>query len=122
MLEYSQRLRDRERAVLVTGEGSVGHALYMGAAQGGAQALGRDAGEIAQGKLADLVAIDRSHPSLCALSDDQLLDGLCFTAPDGVITDLWSAGRHMVQQGRHIAREQIISTYRSAIAQLLASV
>ncbi|WP_170414001.1 formimidoylglutamate deiminase [Ruegeria arenilitoris] len=121
-LEYSQRLRDHQRAVLAKGEGSVGHALYTGAALGGAQALGRDAGEIAKGKLADLMAIDRTHPTLCALTDDQLLDGLCFAAPDGLVTDLWSAGRHMVKQGRHVARDQIISAYRSAIAGLLASV
>lgn len=121
-LEYSQRLRDHERAVLVKDEGSVGHALYTGAARGGARALGRDAGEIAEGRLADLVAIDRSHPTLCALTDDQLLDGLCFAAPDGLVTDLWSAGRHVVKQGRHIARDQIIAAYRSAIAGLLASV
>ncbi|WP_170351125.1 formimidoylglutamate deiminase [Ruegeria atlantica] len=121
-LEYSQRLRDQQRAVLVPGEGSVGHALYTGAAQGGAQALGRNAGEIAEGKLADLLAIDRTHPTLCALTDDQLLDGLCFAAPDGLVIDLWSAGRHMVKQGRHVARDQIISAYRSAIAGLLASV
>ena len=121
-LEYSQRLRDHERAVLVKGEGSVGHALYTSAAQGGARALGRDAGEIAEGRLADLVAIDRSHPTLCALTDDQLLDGLCFAAPDGLVTDLWSAGRHMVRQGRHAARDQIMAAYRSAIAGLLASV
>ncbi|SHE80152.1 formiminoglutamate deiminase [Ruegeria intermedia] len=121
-LEYSQRLRDRARAVLVRGEGSVGHALYTGAAQGGAQALGRDAGGIAPGKLADLVAIDRAHPTLCALRDHQLLDGLCFAAPDGLVTDLWSAGRHTVRAGRHVARDTIIPAYRRAIADLLSRV
>ncbi len=121
-LEYSQRLRDKARTVLVPHEGSVGQALYTGAAQGGAQALGRNAGEIAVGKHADLVAIDRTHPTLCALRDDQLLDGLCFAAPDGLVTDLWSAGRHMVQGGRHIARDQIIPAYRSAIADLLRAI
>ena len=34
------------------------------------QALGRDAGRIAEGALADLVAIDQTHPSLCALKGD----------------------------------------------------
>ncbi|RBW53275.1 formimidoylglutamate deiminase [Ruegeria sp. A3M17] len=121
-LEYSQRLRDHARTVLVKNEGSVGQALYTGAAQGGAQALGRNAGEIAVGKLADLVAIDRSHPTICALTDEQVLDGLCFAAPDGLVTDLWSAGRHMVQQGRHIERDRIIPAYRSAIADLVADV
>ncbi|WP_170364183.1 formimidoylglutamate deiminase [Ruegeria arenilitoris] len=121
-LEYSQRLRDRSRAVLAAANGSVGHALYTGAAQGGAQALGRNAGEIAVGKLADLVALDRSHPTLCALADHQLLAGLCFAAPDGLVTDLWSAGRHMVRDGRHIARETIIRDYKAAIADLLTDV
>ncbi len=119
-LEYSQRLRDRARTVLVQGEGSVGQALYTGAARGGAQALGRAAGSIEEGQLADLVAIDRTHPTLCSLRDDQLLDGLCFAAPDGTVTDLWSAGRHQVQGGRHIARDAILGNYRAAMAELLA--
>lgn len=119
-LEYSQRLRDQSRAVLVRSEGSVGHTLYAGAALGGARALARDAGEISVGKLADLMAIDRSHPTLCGLADDQLLDGLCFAAPDGLVTDLWSAGRHMVQDGKHVSRDSIVPAYCSAVADLLA--
>ncbi len=119
MLEYSQRLRDRTRAVLTPSEGSVGQAIYTAAAKGGAQALGRESGEIAVGKLADLVAIDRTHPSLCALRDDQLLDGLVFAAPDTLVTDVWSAGRHMVRDGRHVARDQIVPAYRKAMHDLL---
>ncbi len=119
-LEYSQRLRDKARTVLVRGEGSVGQALYTGAARGGAQALGRAAGNIAVGHLADLVAIDRSHTTLCSLRDDQLLDGLCFAAPDGTVSDLWSAGRHQVCGGRHIARDAILINYRAAMSDLLA--
>ena len=120
-LEYSQRLRDIARNVLIAGEGSVGAALYRGAAHGGARALGRKAGEIAEGLLADLVAIDSQDPSLCALSADQVLDGLVFAAKDTVVTDLWSAGRHQVHGGRHRARETITTRYRSAIAELLSS-
>lgn len=121
-LEYSQRLRDLERNVLVPVEGSVGAFLYQGAAAGGAQALGRDAGVIAQGRLADLVAVDGTHPALCALNEAQLLDGLCFAAPDGVVTDLWSAGRHQVKDGRHVARDRIVPAYRQAVAELIVSV
>ena len=119
-LEYSQRLRDLSRNVMVVGEGSVGATLYLGAAKGGAQALGRDAGEIRIGALADLVAIDSTAPALCALTRNQLLDGLVFAAKDSVVTDLWSAGRHAVRGGRHIARERIVAGYQRAVAALLA--
>ncbi len=119
-LEYSQRLRDLSRNVLVVGEGSVGQTLYTGAARGGAQALGRASGEIRVGNLADLVAIDSTAPTLCALQPAQILDGLVFAANDTVVTDLWSAGRHTVKAGRHTARDRIIANYRKAITDLLA--
>ena len=117
-LEYSQRLRDLARNVLVPEQGSVGHFLYTQAAKGGAQALGRAAGEIGPGRLADLVAIDSRHLSLCALKEEQLLDGLCFAASDTVVTDVWAAGRHQVREGRHVAREDVARRYRAAIADL----
>ncbi len=48
LLEYSQRFRDRGRAMLATEEQSTGRVLYEGAVAGGAQAagpcLGRDPG------------------------------------------------------------------------------
>ncbi|WP_298850274.1 formimidoylglutamate deiminase [uncultured Ruegeria sp.] len=119
-LEYSQRLRDLSRNILVVGEGSVGQTLYCGAALGGAQALGRESGQIAAGMLADLVAINSQDPALCALRPEQLLDGLVFASKDQVVTDLWSAGRHQVRGGRHIARDLIVSGYRHAMIDLLA--
>lgn len=120
LLEYSQRLRDLARNVM-TDAGSVGQTLYTGAAQGGAQALGRRAGQIAPGYLADLSAIDHDHPALCALMPAQLFDGLIFAAPDSVVTDVWCAGRHTVRDGRHIHRDQIISGWRKAVTSLTAA-
>jgi formimidoylglutamate deiminase len=117
-LEYSQRLRDLSRNVLVPEHGSIGAFLYTEAAKGGARALGRDAGVIAEGKLADLVAIDSQHVSLCGLKDEQLLDGLCFAASDAIVTDVWSAGRHQVRGGVHLAREKIASRYRKVLKEL----
>lgn len=123
MLEYSQRLRDQARNVMLPAaavqQGSVGAALYLGAAQGGAQALGRNSGQIAEGFLADLVAYDRQHPSLCALRDEQLLDGICFAAPDGIVSELWAGGRHVVQGGRHVARDVVAARYRTTMKTLL---
>ena len=119
-LEYSQRLRDIGRNIMVASEGSVGHALYTGAARGGAQALGRGTGQILPGQYADLLAIDLLHPAFCALRPDQILDGLVFAAPDGVVTDLWSAGRHQVRQGRHINHDAIVGAWRKVAARLRA--
>ncbi|MCP5089030.1 MAG: formimidoylglutamate deiminase [Rhodobacteraceae bacterium] len=121
-LEYSQRLRDMARNVLVDGAGSVGQSIYLGAAAGSAKALNRNAGVIAEETLADLVAIDRNDAALYALTDGQLLDGLCFAANDRVITDVWSAGRHTVQGGRHVKREAVTEAYRSAISELLSGI
>ncbi len=120
LLEYSQRLRDLCRNVLTTDGGSVGETLYLGAAKGGAQALGRSSGTIALGALADLVAIDSTSASLCALASEQLLDGLVFAADDTVVTDVWSAGRHCVISGRHKNRDAITSRYRRAIQDIRA--
>jgi formimidoylglutamate deiminase len=121
-LEYSQRLRDIARNVMVAKDGSVGQFLYVGAALGGARALGRKSGQIATGFLADLTAIDLSHPTLCALRPDHILDGLAFAAPDTVVTDLWSAGRHQVKEGRHVHRAQIIAGWRKAVKGLIDAV
>lgn len=117
-LEYSQRLTHRERNMMVSREGSVGETLYLGAATGGAQAIDRNSGAIATGKLADLVAVDSEHPTLCLLQDHQLLDGFVFASEDKVVTDVWAAGRHQVQGGRHVARDQIRARYRDTLADL----
>lgn len=120
-LEYSQRLRDVERNVLADAEGSVGHRLYTGACAGAAQALGRKAGALRKGLLADLVAIDSNDIRLCALTDDQLVDGWVFAADDVVVTDVWAAGRHVVAGGRHHSRDTVAMRYRRAVGDLVAA-
>jgi len=118
-LEYGQRLRDGARNVLSVSEGSVGEGLYRRALAGGAQALGRDAGAIRAGALADLVALDADAPAFAALSDAQLLDGWVFAADDRVVREVWSAGRACVVEGRHIARDAVAARYRAALRALV---
>lgn len=118
-LEYSQRLKHRSRNVLATEDGSTGERLYTSAALGGAQALNRDTGVLQIGKLADMVALDGNAPTLCALRDDQILDGFIFAGDRSLITDVWSAGRHQVQGGQHIAQSQIVAQYRQTMTDLM---
>ncbi len=118
MLEYSQRLRDTARNVMLAGDGSVGEALYRGSLSGGARALGRNCGEIRQGKLADLVALDGEHLAFSGLKPEQFLDGWIFAADERVVRDLWSAGRHCVQDGRHVARDAVETRYRLTLEEL----
>jgi cytosine/adenosine deaminase-related metal-dependent hydrolase len=121
-LEYSQRLTLKARNVLAAPGASVGQTLHSRALAGGARALARDCGAIAPGALADLVAIDREHIALAPLTPDQLLDGWIFAADDRVVREVWSAGRHVVREGRHIARDAVEAGYRRALKGILGRI
>ncbi len=117
-LEYSQRLRDHSRAALATANHSTGRSLFEAACTGGAKAAGRATGQIAPGLWADLLALDGEHIDLLGQTGDSLLDSYIFAGSDRMVRDVWSAGRHMVQNGRHIARDSIVQAYRKAITPL----
>ncbi len=119
ILEYSQRLRNQSRNVMLCAEGSVGTAMYQASAKGGAQALGRNTGEFKEGYLADVVAIDTARVEFAGLRPDQYLDYWIFAGDDSVVADVWSAGRHMVKDGQHIHRAAITAKYREQLAVLL---
>lgn len=118
-LDYSQRLRDRARVVLAEPGGSAGRKLYDLASAGGAQALGRSAGSIEIGKWADLVAVDPARAGLHGLSGDMMLDAYVFAGSQACVTDLWSAGRHVVRESRHVARDAIAARYKSRLTSIM---
>ncbi|PRY25462.1 formiminoglutamate deiminase [Aliiruegeria haliotis] len=118
VLEYSQRLRDRSRAVLATPEMSTGRRLFTAVATGGAQAAGRSSGRLAIGGWADLVALNAEDPALAGLDGDPLLDSWIFAAGDKLVWQVWSAGRHLVQEGRHVRHEEITAAYCKVITRL----
>lgn len=117
-LEYSQRLRDRARAVLADPGQSTGRQLLEAAATGAAQALGRGRGAIAPGEWADLVALDTEATALVGRNGDTALDTWIFAAGDGLVRDVWSAGRHVVRDGAHVARSRIEARFRGAMVRL----
>lgn len=117
-LEYSQRLSHRARNVLSTDDSSTGKTLYYLALAGGSQALARNAGAIEVGRNADIVVLDSAHPSLAHLSSDRWLDAYIFAAPQGVVRDAFVLGRHVVRDGKHVAREKIETRYKHTLLQL----
>lgn len=119
-LDYSQRLRDHSRAAFATAELSTGRRLLEAVTRGGAQATGRHTGQIAPGYWADLTALDSTALDLEGRQGDTALDTWIFAGDDRLVRDVWSAGRHMVREGRHIHREAITAAYRQTIAQLKA--
>jgi formimidoylglutamate deiminase len=122
-LEYSQRLRDRARNVVGTGDArSTGRVLFENAVLGGAQALGAqaEAAGIAPGAAADFFSLDTQTPALASRAGDALLDSYIFAGGRQPIDGVWRAGRQVVSGGRHHARDEIAAAYRATLERLLA--
>ena len=115
-LEYSERLGLRARNVIAESGGSTGRSLFERAIDGGAAAL-QNHPKIAAGAHADFVALDTS--AVPYLDGDQLLDSWVFAS--GVRVDsVWSAGRKVVAEGRHIKRDAIAERFRAVMQELIA--
>lgn len=114
-LDYSQRLRDGTRAALATAEHSTGRHMYAEILQGGAQATQRKTGKIEAGYWADMLSLDAASDILWGRQGDTALDAWIFAGDDHLVTDVWSAGRHMVREGKHVKRAEISAAYRRTI-------
>ncbi|MBS9475745.1 formimidoylglutamate deiminase [Ancylobacter radicis] len=120
LLEYSQRLAHRARNVLAMTEGrSTGAALFAGALEGGAQALGAPAG-LKVGAPADMVSLDASHPSLTERQGNALFDGWIFAAAGTAVDCVWRRGVKLVEAGRHRDREVARRRFAAVLTKLAA--
>ncbi|NNE52709.1 MAG: formimidoylglutamate deiminase [Sulfitobacter sp.] len=117
-LDHSQRLRDGTRAALATEDKSTGRRLYGAILSGGARAAGRNSGRLEPGQWADMLALDGDHHTLAGRAGDQILDSWIFAGDDRLVRDVWSAGRHMVKEGRHLHRDTIQRAYVKTINDL----
>lgn len=137
-LEYSQRLQDRARTVLAGGPNrSTGRSLFDAALKGGAQALGLFATDtgvararplatpatsltgIQVGAPADVFSLAADDVMYAGRSGDAILDTFVFAGGDRCIDNVWRAGRQVVSQGRHFARDAIETRYRATLERLL---
>ena len=118
-LEYSQRLKEHGRAIYADQQRSTGRVLYDMALDGGARSLQRDCGTLAVGKSADLLSLEAESEVFIAVEKDNWLDAWMFASDDSLITDVWSSGRHVVSEGRHVEREKIEQRYRKTMTALM---
>ncbi|MBI1366362.1 MAG: formimidoylglutamate deiminase [Alphaproteobacteria bacterium] len=118
MLEYAQRLHLRKRNILADADKSTGRSLYEKALEGGGAALGRKSGRIEKECWADLVAVAPSAFDVIGEKSDRLLDSWIFAGDDVGVCDLWSAGRHIVKDGRHQKRDEIRARFKKVAAKL----
>jgi formimidoylglutamate deiminase len=117
-LDYSQRLRDHSRAALATQDKSTGRRLFEVVLAGGAQATARDTGALTVGNWADMLCLDMTSVHIAGRSGDAVLDSWIFAGDDRLVTDVWSAGRHVVKEGEHHNKASITSAYLRALEDL----
>jgi formimidoylglutamate deiminase len=121
LLEYVQRLSVQKRNLITCGKSAaVGTTLWLEAAAGGAQALGRHMGALAPGMRADLVVLDAEHVDLAGRAGDAIANALVFSGASDLVRDVMVAGRWVVREKRHPGEERAASGYKQALRALLA--
>jgi formimidoylglutamate deiminase len=121
LLEYFQRVSARKRNVVaLPGSPAVGTTLWLEAAAGGAQAVGRRMGALAPGTRADLVVLDGKHLDLHARSGDAIANALVFAGAKGLVGDVMVAGRWVVREKHHPKMRAAGLGYRKALRALLS--
>ncbi len=120
-LEYVRRLDTRARNVTATEPGaSVAVNLVQRAAAGGAQALGRDAGAIEPGRLADLVVLDTDHPALVGRDAAGAVDAWIFSGNTTPVRHVMVAGRWVIRDGRHARQAEVAARFAHTMRSLAA--
>ncbi|WP_306394805.1 formimidoylglutamate deiminase [Telluria beijingensis] len=120
-LEYGQRLLHQQRNVAHTrAQRHVGDYLWRAALEGGAHAAGRRVGLLEAGRRADLLVLDDAHPNLDGVNEAEVLGRVVFCGNDNLVRDVLCGGRWVVEDGRHVAQEEIARRYRQALRDLRA--
>jgi formiminoglutamate deiminase len=112
-LEYAQRLRARQRNRAGPPGASTGRYLFDAACRGGAHALGLTGAGIAVGQRGDIVVLDGDHPVLVGRSGDAILDSWIFAGGEGVVRDVFAAGRRVVAEGCHVHGDRLSQRFRA---------
>lgn len=111
-LEYGQRLQRQRRNIAITPESpSVGETLLAGVAASAVQSTGFTQ--------QDRVVLDANAPILAGATAADVADRWVFSGNRPLVRSIEVAGREVVSEGRHMAREAIEARYRQVMARLL---
>lgn len=98
-MEYAQRLATESRGVARDRRGNVAPLLLEAATQGGAKALGVEAGRIEPGLWADFTAIDLGSPLIAGWTPETLLESVIFGATEEVVAATCVGGEWREHRG-----------------------
>jgi len=118
MLEYGQRLKHHSRAVMCTPTQSCGDWLYTQCAIHGSNVVDRNSGEIAVGKVADLIVLDPKHPSGFEIDTRRVLDKAVFFEYDTKVRDVMIAGGFVIRNRKHVDAESTRAAFVAAMNRL----
>lgn len=122
LVEYHERLQRLERVVLTDGARTDGErhqvapVLLDMATTAGARSLRLDAGRLAPGALADMVALDLTHHSLAGWTDDTLAATVTLSATPDIVCDVWVGGVRRLEDRRHTAEDDVMAGFRAAVS------
>lgn len=120
LLEYHERLRRLRRVVLaVPGEDDrleCAPLLMECGTEIGARSLRLDAGTLAEGAHADVVAVDLEHIALAGATADSLAATLTLSAPPDVVADVWVGGVRRIEGRRHALDHEAAAAFREVAA------
>ena len=122
LLEYGQRLKLRQRNVLVDAEQpQVATSTYLQSLIGGAQASGRPIAGLVTGQRADFLILDAEHLALDGLSAPEMLAAHVFASHrTSAIAEVWVNGCQLISEGRHPQHDAAVRAFIQARRQLLS--
>lgn len=120
MLEYGQRLRDRRRARLATGDG-LAVPVWSRLAAAGARASGLAAGAIEPGRRADLVVLDEESRALAGHEPETALDAWLVGGDASAIAAVWVAGERRVDHGSAAGLEEARAAFAETVRRVMTN-